>query len=576
VSRFVVGIDLGTTNSAVAYVDTQAGETVHAFPIPQIVAPGQVAARATLPSFLYLGAGENIPADAFALPWTGPAEDCAGEHARSRGAEVPMRLVSSAKSWLCHPTADRTAPILPWGAEAALPHVSPVDAAARYLAHLAGAWDAGHPDATLATQDVFLTVPASFDPVARELTVDAARRAGLPKVTLLEEPQAAFYAWLASAGDGWRKQLGVGDLVLVCDVGGGTSDFSLIEVADRGGDLTLERVAVGEHILLGGDNMDLALGYAVMQKLGQTLDAWQQRQLTAACRAAKEQLLALDAPKKAPIAILGRGSKLIGGTIKTELTRAEVEATLVDGFFPQVGADAVPQRGRRAGIQELGLPYAADAAITRHLAEFVARAGGRAPTAILENGGVMKGAVLRQRLVETVGSWGKGLKELSGTDLDLAVAHGAAWAGYVRRGKGVRIRGGSARSYYLGIETAMPAVPGMPPPIKALCVVPFGLEEGSKLEVPGQELGLVVGEPAEFRFLGSTQRQEDTVGAMIEDVGDLEELAPVETTLPAGGTDQAGQLVPVRLESHLTEIGTLELWCVAGPRRWKLEWNVRA
>jgi len=581
-TRYIVGIDLGTTNSALACIDTSAGDKapIAPFPISQVVAPGQVAARATLPSYLYLPAPTDAAAQ-LAMPWDHTPASVAGEHARARGAEVPSRLVSSAKSWLCHPIADRTAAILPWGAGDDVAKLSPVAASARYLAHLRAAWNAAHPDAPLEDQDVLLTVPASFDAVARELTVEAARHAGLPKVTLLEEPQAAFYSWLAASGDRWRTALTVGDVVLVCDIGGGTTDFSLIAVADKSGDLSLERIAVGDHILLGGDNMDLALAYGLSAKLaqkGQKLDAWQQRSLTLACRAAKEQLLGDTALARAPVAILGRGSKVIGGTIKTELDRADVESALVDGFFPACAPTDRPERGRRSGFQELGLPYAADAAVTRHLAEFVGRHG-RPPTAILYNGGVMKGLPLRRRLGDVVRGWSGGaLKELGGTDLDLAVAHGAAYYGLVRRGQGVRIRGGTARSYYIGIESAMPAVPGMRPPLKALCVVPFGMEEGGDEAQIAQEFGLVVGAPAEFRFLGSSQRKGDRAGDVIEDWGDdIEELAPVETLLPAEGGDSAGTPVPVRLASHVTPVGTLELWCVAkeGGKRWKLEFNVR-
>ena len=582
-SRFVVGIDLGTTNCALAFVDTAEGErpAIQPFAVPQVVAAGQVADRPTLPSFLYLLGANELPPASVALPWDKTPSATAGELARARGAEVPARLVSSAKSWLCHPGVDRSAAVLPWGAPEEVAKISPVAASARYLGHLAAAWDAAHPDAPLAKQDVLITVPASFDAVARELTVDAARLAGLEQVTLLEEPQAAFYSWLAHSGDRWRKRLAVGDVVLVADVGGGTTDFTLIAVGEQGGDLVLERVAVGDHILLGGDNMDLALSYTLAAKLaqkGQKLDAWQQRSLTLACRAAKEQLLADGKQARAPVAVLGRGSKVIGGAIKTELERAEVEAALVDGFFPQVDAAARPQRGRATGLRELGLPYAADPAVTRHLAEFVGRHG-RMPTAILYNGGVMKGNALRRRLGDTVQGWtGGNLKELGGNDLDLAVAHGAAYYGLVRRGQGVRIRGGAARAYYIGVETAMPAVPGLRPPLKALCVVPFGMEEGTEADLVGQEFGLVVGEPAEFRFLGSSVRRKDRAGDVVDDwAGDIEELAPVETTLPADAGAVAGTTVPVRLRSHVTAVGTLELWCVAkdGDRRWKLEFNVR-
>jgi molecular chaperone DnaK (HSP70) len=582
--RYVVGLDLGTTNCALAFVDTSVGDkaAIQQMLIPQVVAAGQIDARATLPSYLYLAGAGELPKGALALPWAAEPTATAGEFARARGAEVPARLVSSAKSWLSHPSVDRTAAILPWGSPDEVTKISPVDASARYLAHMAAAWDAAHPDAPLGQQDVLITVPASFDAVARELTMEAARHAGLPRVTLLEEPQAAFYSWLAQSGDRWRQSLKVGDVVLVSDIGGGTTDFTLISVTEKNGDLQLERVAVGDHILLGGDNMDLALSYGLQQKLAAKnvkLDSWQQRSLTLACRTAKELLLGDGKLDKAPVTVLGRGSKVIGGTIKTELTRAEVESSLVDGFFPTAGAGDRPQRARRVGLTELGLPYASDAAVTRHLAEFIGRHG-RTPTAILYNGGVMKGAPLRRRLGEVVTGWTGGkLKELGGIDLDLAVAHGAAYYGLVRRGTGVRIRGGTARSYYIGVETAMPAVPGMPPPLKALCVVPFGMEEGTEAELPAaQELGLVVGEQAEFRFLGSSTRRADKLGDVIEGWGDtIDELAPVETALPVEDGHAAGTIVPVRLRTHVTPVGTLELWCVArdGDKKWKLEFNVR-
>jgi hypothetical protein len=584
-SRYVVGIDLGTTNSALAFAEAKpegapppdGPPEIGVFPVPQVVAPGEVAARPTLPSFLYQAATGELPPGALDVPWDRGRSFTVGELARNHGALSPARLISSAKSWLCHPGVDRSAPILPWGAPPEVEHLSPVDASARYLEHVARAWDAVHPEAPLAEQDVLLTVPASFDAVARELTVQAAQRAGLRHVTLLEEPQAAFYSWLARSGERWRKRLEVGDLVLVCDVGGGTTDFSLIAVKDELGNLVLERVAVGDHILLGGDNMDLALAFSVRARLeqdGHRLDAWQMRALALSTRQAKEALLGTGAPSDAhPVTVLGRGSRVIGGTIKTELSRADVQALLVDGFFPLCASDARPQRGRRVGLQEVGLPYAADAAVTRHLAAFLSAHG--PPTALLFNGGVMKGRPLSGRVLEALTAWAQGRapKVLEGTDLDLAVAHGAAYYGMVRRGHGVRIRGGTARAYYVGIETAQPAVPGFEPPLKALCVAPRGMEEGTSAQAGQTEFGLVVGEPAEFRFLASSVRKDDQVGTLVEEAGEeLEELAPVATTLdgPPGGQ------VPVTLESKVTEVGTLELYCVARDgRRWKLEYNVR-
>ena len=621
-SRYVVGIDLGTTNCALAWLDTAASPdavSVRVQDIPQLVGPGEVAPRSLLPSFLYVPGELDFPAGSTVLPWNAQPQYVVGELARRRGAENPVRLVASAKSWLSYGGANRTAPILPWGAPDEVTHLSPVDASAEYLRHLAAAFSAhltgdGGGDATaLGDQDIFLTVPASFDEEARELTVRAARAAGLEHVTLLEEPQAAFYAWLDALGDGWRRRVTVGDLVLVCDVGGGTTDFSLIAVAEKQGDLTLERVAVGEHILLGGDNMDLALARLLQQRLeanGHKIDTWQLHGLWHQSRIAKEALLTRPDQREYPVTLLGRGSRLVGGAIKTTLTIDDVNQVLLDGFFPEVASDAMPARARRVGLQEIGLPYAADTAVTRHLARFLARqsTGGASapairrgpsglvcPTHVLFNGGVMKADALRRRIVDVLSGWLRqegvdGLDHrhvLDAPDLDHAVAHGAAYYGMARRGRGVRIRSGAARSYYVGVESAMPAVPGMPAPLKALCVVPFGMEEGTSAAIPNRQFGLIVGEPAEFRFLSSTIRKADPVGSLIEDWGDdLEEMSPLEVTLPVEG-DNSDATVPVTLESRVTEVGTLELWCVertsekrAGKKppagsRWKLELNIR-
>ncbi|MGE0826727.1 MAG: Hsp70 family protein [Candidatus Binatia bacterium] len=597
--RYIVGIDLGTTNSVVAYVDTLADNEppkIELFRIPQLVAPGDVEEREGLPSFLYLPASREFPEGSLQLPWADDRSFVVGTLARTRGAEVPGRLIASAKSWLCHVGVDRTAPILPWGGGDDLEKMSPLEVSAQYLEHLREAWNfnMARDDAALAleNQEIFLTVPASFDAAARELTVHAAERAGLPSVRLLEEPQAAFYSWIEDAGESWRKKVKVGDVILVCDIGGGTTDFSLIAVSDEAGELELKRIAVGEHILLGGDNMDLALAYAVQQRMtakGTKLDAGQLRGLWQSCRVAKENLLQPDAPEKHPLTILGRGSSVIGGTIRTDLSYGEVEATLVDGFFPRCASTDMPKTGRRVGFQEMGLPYAADPAITRHLAKFLTRQQDTGtssqtfvqPTAVLFNGGVMKSALLQARLVEVLNSWispeeGQALRTIEGTDLDHAVARGAAYYGLARRGKGIRIRGGAARAYYIGIETSMPAIPGMAAPLKALCVAPFGMEEGTESDIPGQEFGLVVGEPAQFRFLGSTTRRGDQLGEMIEEPEeDIEELTPLETTLSWIG--QEGVTIPARLHIHLTEVGTLELWAVSrdDAHRWKLEFNVR-
>jgi molecular chaperone DnaK (HSP70) len=603
-SRTVVGIDLGTTHCALAELcgEGEAAE-VRVRALPQLVNPGEVAAPSLLPSFLFLPSPVDFAPGATALPWEPAPEAVVGELARRRGAENPSRLVSSAKSWLSHAGADRTAPLLPWQAPGDVPRLSPVEASARYLAHLARAWEHGRDDeARLAEQDVLVTVPASFDESARELTLRAAAEAGLANVRLLEEPQAAFYAWLESQGDGWRERVTVGDLVLVCDVGGGTTDFSLIAVSEEDGALALRRVAVGDHILLGGDNMDLALARLAEQKLGAAghpIDNWQLQQLWHQCRLAKERLLSDASVPAHPVTVLGRGARLIGGTLTTELTREDVLRVILDGFFPVVEAGARPQRQRRVGLQEIGLPYAADAAVTRHLARFLGEqardsspeapirrsaSGFAAPTHVLFNGGVMKAPAVRARILEALAQWlasegAEGLGEgavLDAPDLDHAVARGAAYYGRARSGAGIRIRGGASRTYYIGIESSWPAVPGLPAPLKALCVVPFGMEEGTEAVIADREFGLVIGEPVEFRFLSSSLRKQDPIGALIEDWGDdLEELPPLEGTLTWPGRDDT--VLPVFLESHVTEVGTLELWLVSRDRahRWKLELNIR-
>jgi Hsp70 protein len=605
-AKYIVGIDLGTTNSALARCEATVGEEesrIEVYSVPQLVNPNEVADRTLLPSFIYIPGEFDFPRGSTALPWEPEPKLVIGELARKRGAESPNRLVASAKSWLSYSGVDRTAPILPWQAPEEVPRLSPVEASSQFLQYLRTVWDSGEVgELALAEQEVLLTVPASFDEEARELTRRAAEQADYQHVTLLEEPQAAFYAWLESQGDGWRHRIKVGDLALVCDIGGGTTDFSLIMVSEENGELTLKRVAVGDHILLGGDNMDLALAHVLRQRLeasGNRIDTWQLHGLWHQSRMAKEKLFESPKTRSHPITLLGKGTKLIGGTIKTELAREDLDQVLVEGFFPKVASSELPARQRRVGFQELGLPYAADPAITKHLARFLSeqlrnsleaaairrgRSGLACPTHILFNGGVMKAAVLRDRVVEVLNDWLRdegfdplGAEQiLDAPDLEHAVARGAAYYGKARRGRGVRIRSGASRTYYIGIESAMPAVPGMEAPLKALCVVPFGMEEGTEATIPGREFGLVVGEPAEFRFLSSSVRKQDRVGSLLEDWGaDIEELSPLEVTLKMDG--QQGTVVPVRLETRVTELGTLEVWCVSrdGTNRWKLELNIR-
>jgi len=567
----VIGIDLGTTNSALAFGEDEA---VQAFAVEQVVQPGEVRAESLLPSFVYLPGPKDFAEGATALPWDEQPKYVVGTLARRRGAESMGRLVASAKSWLSYAGVDRNEAILPVHAPDGVAKISPVEASRAYLEHLNEAWQhAGHP--ALGEHEVVLTVPASFDAVARQLTEKAAREAGISKLVLLEEPQAAFYAWIGKHAD-WREKVGPGDRVLIIDIGGGTTDFTLIDVKDHNGSLTLERVAVGDHILLGGDNMDLALARHLEIKMPK-LDAQQLQALWQQCRAAKEVLLDPESTvAEQPVTILGRGSSLIGGTIKSKLTRAEVEQILVEGFFPHVPPDEELVKTRRSALTEMALPYASDARITAHLAHFV-KQGGAAPTHVLFNGGVLRAGLVRDRILTSLNLWlPKPVKVLDGEDLMLAVARGAAYYGLARQGKGIRIRGGVPRTYYVGIEDAMPAVPGMAAPMKAFTVVPFGMEEGSAHQYPGRKFGLYVGEPVEFRIFSSTERRGDEAGALLEPMPkDLKELPAMEITL-APTEKTPGGLVPVTLESHVTATGVLELFCVAASGdRWKLEFSVR-
>jgi len=553
---------------------------------------------------LYLPHEAELAAGDLNLPWSGTQDFAVGEFARSRGALTPIRLVSSAKSWLCHAGVDRRAAILPFDAPPEVARVSPLEASTRYLAHLRRAWDHAHPDAPFDQQDVTVTIPASFDPAARELTAEAARSAGYNNLTLLEEPQAALYNWIQGSNGGWRKDVKPGDIILVVDVGGGTSDFSLIAVLERAGKLELHRVAVGDHILLGGDNMDLTLAHVVARKLaadGKTLDPWQMRALTYACRAAKESLLSDAALEAQSIVVPSRGAKLIGGSIRTELTQTEVRATILEGFFPQVDAASRPASRTRAGLTQLGLPYAQDAGVTRHLAALLGRQAGATaelegfagkvdadasflhPTAVLFNGGVFKSNILSERTLGTLNGWlvteqAEPARELAGADMDLAVARGAAYYGYVRRGQGVRIRGGTARAYYVAVESSMPAIPGMAPPVQALCVAPFGMEEGVEADLLAQEFGLIVGEPVHMRFFGSSVRRQDQLGTLLDfwQPDELQELGEIQATLPAEGRG-IGEIVQVKLRAVASETGTLELTAVAtqGGAHWKVEFDVR-
>ena len=625
--RYSLGIDLGTTHCALSWVDTEAsdGETVvqGVLDVPQLTSPGAVQGQPLLPSFIYLPHESELAAGDLALPWANDQDFAVGEFARARGAATPIRLVASAKSWLGHTGVDRRGAILPAEAPPEVARISPVEASVRYLSHLRAAWNAQHPEAPFDAQDITVTIPASFDPAARELTAEAAQTAGFGSLTLLEEPQAALYSWIERSAGQWRQDVRRGDVILVVDVGGGTTDLSLIAVLEQGGNLELQRIAVGDHILLGGDNMDLALAYGVARKLaeqGTKLDAWQTRALAQACRAAKEALLTDPELAAVPVVVPSRGSKLIGGSVRTEVTRGEMVQTLLEGFFPPASASDLPQSRARSALTQLGLPYAQDAAVTRHLAAFLTRQRGATaeiegfadrtegdegdegltdaadsasflhPTAVLFNGGVLKSHLIAERLLGILNGWLEAegaapARLLGGADLDLAVARGAAYYGYVRRGSGVRIRGGTAQAYYVAVESSMPAIPGFEPPIQALCLAPFGMEEGTDAGLPAQEFGLLVGEPVRLRFFGSSVRRQDAVGTLLDDWAsdELHELQEIEANLPPHGRT-AGDVVRVHLHARITETGTLELEALpvgsdrsdpATPR-WKVEFNVRA
>jgi molecular chaperone DnaK (HSP70) len=601
-SRYIIGIDLGTTNCAVAYVDTKGRDRpaadIRMFEVPQLVAAGETAPRSMLPSFLYLAGGPELPAGATRLPWGDAPDRCVGEFARIQGARVPSRLVSSAKSWLCHPGVDREAEILPWGSPAEIKKVSPVEASAAYLKQIRDAWNHAfaRDDAArrLEAQEVVLTVPASFDEAARELTLEAAKKAEFTSITLLEEPQAAFYCWIVSHQDRWQREVRTGELILVCDIGGGTTDFSLITVVETQTGPGFRRVAVGDHLMLGGDNIDLALAHDVERKLGGTrLDTEQWSALRFACRTAKEKLLLDQQPllDRWPVTIAGRGSRIIGGSIQSELSRQEVQAIVLDGFFPRVLRADEPQRGAKLGLQEFGLPFVADPAVPKHLSGFLRRHRAEAigqgghqpedrparPDAILFNGGALTPESVRTRIVEVLASWftedpgpAYSPRVLTNVSLDLAVAQGAAYYGVVRRGGGIRIGGGTARSFYVGLETQNVARPWM-------CVVPRDAQEGDEIAIAGHDFDLLMGQPVVFPLASSSVRPDDRPGDLIAaDPDSVRELPPLQSLMRLGRKAKA-EHVPVSLVTRVTEVGTIELWCQSrtDARRWRLQIQLR-
>lgn len=619
--RYVVGLDLGTTNSAAAFVDTEESPwRVRTLPLPQLVAPGQVESRETLPSCHYQPAAGEASAGALRLPWSRENPSFAvGVYARDAGALTPGRLIASAKSWLCHPGVDRQAEILPWHAAEDVERLSPVEASARYLRHVRAAWDAAHPDHPLADQDFVLTLPASFDEVARELTVAAAARAGLPRVLLIEEPQAAFYAWLDRHPDDWERSVAPGQKILVCDIGGGTSDFTLIRVR-RGeqGRVQFHRVAVGEHLILGGDNLDLTLAHhleAQLTRSGDSSGKLAPRQwdlLVRACRRVKEELLGPSPPPESTVHLPGGGSRLIGAGLQAKVGLEEARRLLLDGFFPRVPLDVRPQQSR-SGFQEFGLPYAADPAVTKHLAAFLSAhrhvaldavespAGAPShdparPDIVLFNGGMFESEAMKARLLEVLQDWFRSPADpdwkplvLANDRLDLAVARGAAYYGMVRRGQGVKITASLARSYYLGVETdgradeapddrSNGSAESSDGRATAICILPGNAEPGQDFELSDRRFELRVAQPVEFPLYVSSTRLADPAGfATPYDPEQMKALPPIRTALRSRRRSDAPTAV-VSLHARLTEIGTLDLWCAEldGPRTWRLQFDVRS
>jgi molecular chaperone DnaK (HSP70) len=556
-----IGIDLGTTNSALAYIDEREAEDrdfppLHIFETPQLVAPGREEPRRTLPSFLFLEDGQPV-----------------GVYAREQGALVPTRLVHSAKSWLSNPDVDRTAKILPWDSQETGRVLSPVEVSARFLIKFREEWDKAM-GAPLAEQEIVLTVPASFDEEARELTVMAAKEAGLEKLTLLEEPAAAFYSWIANNLAASRKKLFDGQVVLICDVGGGTSDFSLIRVSRQGDLVNFTRTAVGKHLLLGGDNLDLTLAWLVESKLGAPLSIRQRSGLRRQCSAAKEKLLNDPTLKSVEITVLGTGSSLIGKSLKTEILREEALELALEGFLPMSERGELPKDEKRSLFRELGLPYVSDPAVTRHLNEFLEPTG-QVPDAILFNGGFFIPEILRDRVADVVGHWyGRRPEIFENTDLDLAVARGAAYYSYARStGSGVLVRGGLPRTYYIALGEAHEGK------FPAVCLMPRGAEEGVSLEIDHADLQLVANRPVSFRLYSSLTRTDDALGQVLEfDAADptLHVHAPLHAVIRFGKKAEE-RLIPVKLGARLTEIGTLESWCESkiSDNRWSLQFELR-
>jgi molecular chaperone DnaK (HSP70) len=596
---YSIGIDLGTTNCSLAFIEEkgQKKRVITTLEIPQIVNWGEISPRHLLPSFLLFPRDFETPhgGNDLALPWDQQEirrDYTVGYFARSQASRLMGRVVSSAKSWLCHSRVDRRASILPWGAGSEERTISPLDASSFYLRHLREAWNhvitAGDASLRLENLQPVLTVPASFDAVARELTVEAAKMAGYKDFVLLEEPQAAFYSWLFSHESTWRRALKQVSMVLVCDVGGGTTDFTLIKIDRAGEEVSLRRIAVGEHLLLGGDNMDIALAghlEAALQE-GKKLDSQRWAQLCQECRVAKEKALGEDMQQSYSITLGGRGSRLIGDAMKADLTRDAIEHVIVEGFFPPCNLDEAVLRQSPHGLKEWGLPYANDPAITRHLAAFLRKhlRAGEFPDALLFNGGALKSRALQDRIIESMERWSgekesaktRRLKILESRDLDLAVSMGAAYFGIVRQGRGCRIGGGTPRSFYVAIDLEHPEKESEPSHVDTLCLIPRDLLTETEVEITDREFSLILGKPVSFQLYSSTSREDDRPGELLSlPDEDLEHLPPLHLVLES--RDGKGSEIPVHLKAWITEIGTLELWCVSRDRqmKWKLQFALK-
>lgn len=595
--KYLIGIDLGTTNSTVSYRAISSSEPSKLFPLNQIMSAGLQNSSESLPSFIYFPLEEELKKKEIAIDWDKKRKHCVGHFARERGAEIPHRLISSAKSWLSHQDVDRRSIQLPLDDDSDV-GMTPIQATSALLAHIKEAWNHSHPEDAFNDQEILITVPASFDPSAKQLVEEAAESANFPAdVVLLEEPQAAFYAWLERHEESWREKLDVGDTILVIDIGGGTTDFSLITLSEKNGDLELERKAVGEHLLLGGDNIDLALAYIARKQFeeeGQSLDDWQLNALTHQCRSAKEAFFGDEPPEEITLTVKGRGSGLIAGSLSTVLKREDAETVVLDGFLPLISPEERSHSEKKAGILTHGLPFTRDGRISCQLSKFLSMTGETdsstmehfvLPTKVLFNGGTMKALQLQNRMLELLNSWAKEMEKpevqlLDGADLDFAVSRGAAFYGAARLGEAIRIRAGTNRSYFIGIEEAVPAVPGFQPPMKAVCIAPFGMEEGTECEIENQTFALSIGEHATFRFFcrHSPTLSDDTtpeVGTTVRQwMNELTELHPVETVLERQSDE--GRSVSVKLKAKVTELGMLELWCEAqDERKWKLEFDIR-